>query len=75
MGTRDGWSPDKYNQVASFVYSKEFTTPVLGLLDAKSGEKILDFGCGSGEITLQLKEVVGDDGTVVGVDSSANMVG
>ena len=74
MTVKDGWSAEAYNKNASFVYSKEFTTPVLDLLRAQLGERILDFGCGSGELTLQLKELVGPEGIVIGIDSSANMV-
>ena len=74
MATKDGWSAEAYNKNASFVYSKEFTTPVLDLLRAQPGERILDFGCGSGELTLQLKELVGPEGIVIGIDSSVNMV-
>ncbi|EJC98010.1 S-adenosyl-L-methionine-dependent methyltransferase [Fomitiporia mediterranea MF3/22] len=70
----DAWNADTYNAVASFVYSKEFTTPVLGLLNARPGERILDLGCGSGDLTLVLKRTVGETGVVLGVDASENMV-
>lgn len=69
-----GWSASAYNVGASFVYSAAATAPVLSLLDAHPGEKILDFGCGSGEITKELKKLVGDEGVVVGVDISESMV-
>ncbi|THH11654.1 hypothetical protein EW145_g502 [Phellinidium pouzarii] len=70
----DAWSADNYNAIASFVYSKEFTTPVLSLLNAQPGECILDLGCGSGELTLELAKIVGESGVVLGIDSSANMI-
>lgn len=70
----EDWSPEKYNKHASFVYSKEFTTPVLSMLNPQPGEKIIDFGCGSGELTVQLQSIVGESGLVIGVDSSQNMV-
>lgn len=71
----DTWSAHEYNKIASFVYSKEYTAPVLALLDPKPGDKIIDFGCGSGQVTLELSKVVADAGAVVGVDSSQSMVG
>lgn len=78
MSTADNknedWSPEKYNKHASFVYSKEFTTPVLSMLNPQPGEKIIDFGCGSGELTVQLQSIVGESGLVIGVDASKNMV-
>lgn len=72
-----GWSASLYNKNASFVYSSAFTAPVLTLLDAQPGEKIIDFGCGSGELTLDLQKIVGVDegqGMVVGMDISESMV-
>ncbi|KAF9650378.1 S-adenosyl-L-methionine-dependent methyltransferase [Thelephora ganbajun] len=69
----DAWLASEYNEAASFVYSTENTAPVLALLDPKSGDKIIDFGCGSGEVTIKLSKVVADVGIVVGVDSSQSM--
>lgn len=69
-----GWSADQYNKTASFVYSSAFTQPVLRLLDPKPDEKIIDFGCGSGEVTLELQRIVGSGGLAVGFDTSDSMV-
>jgi ubiquinone/menaquinone biosynthesis C-methylase UbiE len=67
-------NPTVYSTNASFVYSAKYTNAVLSLLDTQPGEKIIDLGCGTGEITRQLKEAVGKEGVVVGVDSSEAMV-
>ncbi|KAH6913444.1 cyclopropane-fatty-acyl-phospholipid synthase [Coprinopsis sp. MPI-PUGE-AT-0042] len=71
-----GWSASLYNKTASFVYSTPFVAPVLQLLDAKPGERILDLGCGSGEVSLEIEKVVaqGQGGVVVGVDASESMI-
>jgi ubiquinone/menaquinone biosynthesis C-methylase UbiE len=71
-----GWSASLYNHHASFVYSPAFTSAVLELLAAQPGERIIDFGCGSGEVTLELKNRVEEasSGVVVGVDFSESMV-
>jgi tRNA A58 N-methylase Trm61 len=69
-----GWSATEYRAIASYVYSPEATAPILQSLDASPGDKVLDFGCGSGEVTAEIARLVGPDGTVVGVDSSENMV-
>jgi ubiquinone/menaquinone biosynthesis C-methylase UbiE len=71
-----GWSASYYNKTASFVYSNAFTAPVLELLNAQPGERILDIGCGSGEVTLLLQKIVEqkEGGMVVGTDFSESMV-
>jgi SAM-dependent methyltransferase len=70
-----GWSATEYRAIASYVYSPEATAPILQLLNASPGDKILDLGCGSGEVTAEIARLVGRDGIVVGVDSSEDMVG
>ena len=69
-----GWSASQYNATASFVYSTAFTTPVFDLLQAKPGARIIDFGCGSGELTVKIQDIVGEGGFVVGTDISESMV-
>lgn len=69
----DTWSASEYNKTAAFVYSTENTAPIITLLDPKPGDKIIDFGCGTGEVTLKLAGVVTDSGLVVGIDSSQSM--
>ena len=43
-------------------------------LGAQPGERILDIGCGPGFYVAELLEQVGPDGSVVGVDSSPDML-
>ena len=43
----------------------------LAALAPRSGESVLDIGCGGGETALDLAKAVAPDGTVVGVDLSA----
>ncbi|KAJ6584668.1 S-adenosyl-L-methionine-dependent methyltransferase [Mycena capillaripes] len=71
-----GWSASLYNKSAAFVYSQAFTAPVLDLLSAKPGEKIIDLGCGSGEVTLVIDKIVkqAPGGLVVAVDYSESMI-
>ncbi|KAG6831659.1 hypothetical protein H0H87_004609 [Tephrocybe sp. NHM501043] len=73
---KSGWSASLYNKTAPFNYSAAFTAPILELLAAQPGERIIDFGCGSGEITLELqKHVAGAPGAVVvGIDLSESML-
>jgi ubiquinone/menaquinone biosynthesis C-methylase UbiE len=71
---KDTWSASQYNTSASFVYSDAYTQPVLDLLQLKRGERVLDLGCGTGELSVRLQDFVGQDGVLVGVDASENMV-
>ena len=47
---------------------------VQGALGAQAGERILDVGCGPGFYAAELLDQVGPQGTVVGVDASAQML-
>ena len=47
---------------------------VQGALCAQPGERILDVGCGPGFYVAELLDQVGPQGTVVGVDGSAQML-
>ncbi len=43
-------------------------------LNPRRGEKILDAGCGTGEVTAGILQKTGDDGEVVGLDLSQDML-
>jgi len=68
------YSADNYNRIASFVYSDECTAPILKWLNPSQGQRIIDIGCGSGELTVKLQDAVGADGFVLGVDYNQDMV-
>ncbi|GAC72139.1 hypothetical protein PANT_6c00084 [Moesziomyces antarcticus T-34] len=63
-----------YRTNASFVYSNAFTAAVVKLLDPRPGDHVIDLGCGSGELTLEVASAVGPDGSVLGLDASADMI-
>ncbi|KAF8755016.1 ATP binding [Rhizoctonia solani] len=68
------WKPALYNQAVDVVYSDDYTKPLFDLLCAQPNERIVDLGCGTGELTLRLQRLVGKEGIVVGVDASENML-
>src|SRR6476659_694576 len=44
------------------------------LLGLKRGARVLDVGCGRGEVCIELAELVGPEGHVAGIDLSEAMI-
>lgn len=63
------WRPEDYARHAGFV--AELGAGLLDLLAPRSGERILDLGCGDGALT---ERIAASGATVVGVDASPAMV-
>ncbi|KAA6459199.1 methyltransferase domain-containing protein [Acidobacteria bacterium AB60] len=63
------WDPQLYDREGSFVH--KLAGGVVEWLDPQRGERILDLGCGDGQLTVRL---AGMGALVTGVDASADMV-
>ncbi|HEY5374665.1 MAG TPA: methyltransferase domain-containing protein, partial [Polyangiaceae bacterium] len=63
------WNPTLYDDRASFV--SELASDLVVWLRPKSGERILDLGCGTGTLTA---EIARHGGVVTGVDRSEDMI-
>lgn len=63
------WKPELYNEKHSFVYG--YGEHLLKLLDPKPHERILDLGCGSGQLTAKINELAKE---VIGMDNSPEMI-
>lgn len=63
------WSAEGYARHAAYV--ADLGEPLLDLLAARPGERILDLGCGDGRLTLKIAAAGAD---VVGIDASPDMV-
>lgn len=65
----DHWNYALYQSNYSFVW--QYGQDVLKLLAPQAGERILDIGCGTGQLTADIAESRAD---VLGVDYSADMI-
>jgi trans-aconitate methyltransferase len=63
---------EKYKQASK--PQKGWGNRLISELEIRGDETILDLGCGDGVLTGKLSELV-PDGTVVGIDASAGMIG
>jgi trans-aconitate 2-methyltransferase len=64
-----GWDAGRYERRHSYVWN--LGADLIDWLDAKPGERILDLGCGTGQLTARIAE---SGALVTGLDSSADMV-
>jgi trans-aconitate methyltransferase len=62
------WDPQAYSRNGAFVH--QLAGGVLELLAAQPGERILDLGCGDGQLT---QRIAAAGAAVTGVDASADM--
>jgi len=63
------WDAQQYQQRHAYVF--EYGKAVLDLLSPQKGERILDLGCGSGQLTAAIADA---GATVIGLDSSPEML-
>lgn len=66
---KTNWQPSLYNDKHNFVYT--YGQSLVELLAPKSGERILDIGCGSGQLTATIAE---SGAEVFGIDNAASMI-
>lgn len=69
MTTKQKWSADSYDRHARFV--SDLGNEILNWLAPEPGERILDLGCGDGQLT---KRIADAGATVTGVDMSADLL-
>jgi trans-aconitate methyltransferase len=63
------WNADLYSTKHNFVF--KYGEDLISWLQPKAGERILDVGCGTGELTYELSKT---EATMVGIDASKQMI-
>jgi trans-aconitate methyltransferase len=63
------WNPELYNDKHAFVF--DYGEDLLSLLHPEKNERILDLGCGAGQLTFKISELAKE---VVGIDQSEEMI-
>jgi trans-aconitate methyltransferase len=69
MNSINVWNAELYDKNLGFV--SEFGKGVVELLNPQRGEKILDLGCGTGDLTYEIAKA---GSTVFGIDLSQSMI-
>ena len=67
--TNNPWDPRRYERDGGFVW--RYGHDLVELLDPRPGERVLDAGCGTGQLTARIAE---SGAGVVGIDNSPEMV-
>src|SRR5690606_23648284 len=63
------WNAELYNDKHSFVY--KYGESLIALLNPKKHERVLDLGCGAGQLTAMIQEKAQE---VIGMDKSPEMI-
>lgn len=72
MFDRLAWRYDFFNRLVSLGMDKSWRTKVLQ--NIPKGSRILDLGCGTGDLSLEVAKTLGPSGEVVGLDFSPKML-
>lgn len=67
--TKQEWDVERYQAQHSFVY--KYGQSLTELVDSKPGQRVLDIGCGTGELTAELAST---GATLIGMDADPQMV-
>ena len=65
---------DFHTRLLGLGVNQANSTMIAQMAEIKTGDKVLDVGCGSGNLTLTAKRYAGRSGSVYGIDASPEMI-
>jgi len=65
---------DFFSRLVGLGVNQANSRMVAEMAKLKPGDKVLDVGCGTGNLTLTAKEYVGPSGSATGIDASPEMI-
>ncbi|MCM3738859.1 demethylmenaquinone methyltransferase [Oceanobacillus luteolus] len=65
---------DSMNSIISFQQHKAWRNDVMARMHVEKGAKALDVCCGTGDWSVSLAHAVGEEGEIIGLDFSENML-
>lgn len=75
MGTHDQRPPAEiYEELFVPALFQHWTAVVADVASIKFGDRVLDVACGTGVLARKIREIVGDGGSVTGLDVNAEML-
>ncbi|WP_010677277.1 class I SAM-dependent methyltransferase [Bacillus timonensis] len=69
MSSVNVWNPNMYDEKFNFV--SNYGKGVIDLLNPRNGERILDWGCGTGDLSYEIAQL---GAFVTGMDASSEMI-
>lgn len=65
---------DLHTRLMGLGVNRSNSRMIIEMAKIKAGDKVLDVGCGSGNLTLTAKKYVGESGSVYGIDAAPEMI-
>lgn len=65
---------DLFSRLVGLGVNQANSRMVVEMADIKPGDRVLDIGCGTGNLTLTARSQVGPSGSVTGIDASPEMI-
>jgi ubiquinone/menaquinone biosynthesis C-methylase UbiE len=66
---------DVLSPVMTFYQEQRLGRRAIELLDLKGNERVIDIGCGTGSLTIEIgRKLSAENGLVVGIDAAAKMI-